>query len=230
MPPVKPLIHLLGALLLCACLPAKSEQFDLPGITLVIPGQYLDHSTMSQPNVPGFDPVRSTIWLHIPGEELRTLISERDRQALEENMLLHDLPREDLQARIPKAGRQAIENEMRRHAYLRFQVTPIGDVGLNGLLNNEGGSYRQSGVTSDGLRRFDGGRLQPRQYLDGSGRIALMCFEKGAKTLPASCHRYLGHGVVVINYSLEGEHADDAHARVAVDRALKGLVDSWRKP
>src|SRR6185369_4707444 len=130
---------------------------------------------------------------------------------------------------LPKADGQTIESEMRRHAYLRFQVTPIRDVGLNGLLNNEGGSYRQSSVTSDGLRRFDGGRLQPRQYLDGSGRVALMCFEKGSKTLPASCHRYLAHGAVVINYSLEGEHAADARARVAVDRALKGLVDSWRK-
>src|SRR6185369_15032451 len=103
MTPDKLLIHLLGALLLCACSPAKSEQFDLPGIALVIPDQYLDHSTMSQPHVPGFDPVRSTIWLHIPGEELRSLISARDRQALEENMLPHDVPREDVQARMPKA-------------------------------------------------------------------------------------------------------------------------------
>lgn len=261
MTPIKTLVHLLGALLLCACSPAQSEQFNLPGMALVIPDRYIDHDTMSQPDVPGFDPVRSTIWLQIPGNELRALIPEADRKALEEDMLLHEdfeqafrelIPQNDLKAfdasmvkrgqmpsysdyrefvtRLPVKKRTLIENEIARHGHLIFQVTPIGDVGLNGLLNNEGGGYQQSGVTSDGLRRFDGGRLQPRQYLDGSGRLALMCFEKGSKTLPASCHRYLVHEAVVINYSLEGEHADDAHARVAVDRTLQGLVDSWRKP
>jgi hypothetical protein len=256
--------HLFEALLLCACAPTQSEQFNLPGITFDIPDRHINHETMSLSDAPGFDKNGSTIWLTLAGQEIRALIPQMKRHIIEDDMFLHDnrgldqalqllipqtelkafyedmsaksrIPKDDdykrLVARLSEANRETVEEEFRNREYFDFQIIPNSEISSEkGREDMEG--YQAGGISQEGWRKYSKkvASLNARIYLDESEKRELLCQWQDEGHWSDGCHRYLIHGPVVIEYDLHGKHADDARVRVAVDRALMSLVDSWRKP